>query len=190
MGGSGGTGGGINSGDCDDVHPCPVNSQCVELVPGGFRVCATSTKEATSCPNPAIDECCKSADCSSGALCYAGPVVPHCGGAIPSNQNVCAKDFCSSDADCGNGEVCLPAGVLGNEVRACLSAKCRTDADCTVETGGQCAPVMNPCCNAASGLFCVYPGGCRKTSDCAVGKYCSTASGEPTCVQGAAVCPG
>src|SRR4051794_40752489 len=54
---TGGTG--KNSGDCDTDSDCP-GSKCVELVPGGFRVCLDPQPEATKCSGSMLDQCCSS----------------------------------------------------------------------------------------------------------------------------------
>src|SRR5260221_7638874 len=102
-GGAGGAGGTpMNSGDCDNTADCG-GDPCVELSPGGYRVCVAKVPETTTCSIPP-GQCCKSADCGSDARppgkCVAGPVEPYCGwpAMIPTNQ--CASDACNSAADC------------------------------------------------------------------------------------------
>src|SRR5262249_54750436 len=97
-----------------------------------------------------------------------GPLVPVCTGAPVPVHNACGVDQCAKDVDCAPGQLCAPADVLGLEIRACITAGCKLDADCTAHPGGTCAPVQAPCCNAPAGLFSVSPhdGGCRKNTDC------------------------
>jgi hypothetical protein len=105
-------------------------------------------------------------------------------------HNECAADQCSADKDCGANQICAPAGTLGLRIRACLSAACKTNADCTAAVGGVCAPVQEPCCNTVAGLFCRYPGnGCRKNGDCPSPQFCDTSSGVAVCATGAPACP-
>ncbi len=202
-GGSGGvSGSGINSGDCVKDGDCP-NGKCVELVPGGYRVCVVPVPEATACQNqsPGVDECCTSAECAEGK-CYAFPAKPSCGGALPVDQNVCASnDFgCDQAGTCpinsdGVG-VCMPAGAYGYKVAACLAVGCQRDTDCSAEAGGQCLPIEDPCCGAPNGLYCVYPNdGCHRQADCAVDQHCEVGydttkqQNIARCVAGSALCP-
>ncbi|CAN92111.1 hypothetical protein predicted by Glimmer/Critica [Sorangium cellulosum So ce56] len=180
---------GANSGDCHTDANCP-GSTCVDITPGGFRVCKTNYPPAETCARPDFDECCTTEDCGPGSTCLAAPLLPYCGGPPPLENNVCAKDLCSSDDECPGG-LCAPAGTLNNKVRACVSARCRLDADCDAEPGGICATVRDPCCNQPEGLFCVYPGsGCRSSSDCGQGEYCGRdAGGAARCIVGDVVCP-
>lgn len=178
-----------NSGDCDSSADCPPNGQCVELTPGGFRVCQYPVPEATSCTDPMNDECCGSAECSAGSKCYPGPLVPSCGGPqiIPHNQ--CGSDFCSPGS-CPSG-VCAPSGTVNNAVATCIAAGCLLDADCKAHAGGICATWVEPCCNGTAGLACIYPGlNCRTSADCNDGSFCGLdATGSPTCMPGFPACP-
>lgn len=188
-GGTGAAGGGVNSGDCDTDADCP-GSTCVEITPGGFRVCKEQHLPAEACLQPDFDECCTTADCPGGSTCLAAPLEPYCGGPAPLEYNVCGNDLCASDADCTDG-ICTPAGTLGNKVRACAAATCRVDSDCGAEPGGICAPVTEPCCNTQVGLFCVYPSdGCRDNGDCGQGEYCEIQmDGTARCAVGDIACP-
>jgi hypothetical protein len=187
----GGAGGAIpNSGDCDSDDDCP-GGTCVELTPGGFRVCATPPTEATMCTGSGFDSCCTTAECAEG-ICYESPLVPFCAGVVMEPHNECGVDQCAKDADCMNGEsggACVPAGALGFKVAACISAACRHDTDCADEPGGICATIEEPCCGTTAGLFCVYPSdGCRTSSECADG-YCSVNGDRTECVAGQPLCP-
>lgn len=187
--GTGASGASANSGDCDSDADCP-GSECIEITPGGFRVCRVIHPEATQCAGP-DDECCTSADCVEG-LCLAAPVVPICGGPQPLEYFTCAVDQCQSDAECVSfGGICAPAGTLSRKVAACAPASCFTDAECDDEPGGICAPVSDPCCGGPSFLMCVYPdGGCRDFSDCGPDQYCGvTGDGRAECMDGFVNCP-
>jgi hypothetical protein len=113
------------------------------------------------------------------------------------HHNVCGVDQCAKDVDCAPGQICAPAGALGLEIRACLAAHCKVDADCAAHAGGVCAPVLAPCCNAAAGLFCTYPGlgGCRRNTDCAPRPdhptFCfpDPDAGVASCQNGSPTCP-
>jgi hypothetical protein len=185
---SGMGGSGVGSGDCDSDADCP-GSACVEVTPGGYRVCRVDAPEANQCTNPSLDECCSTVDCASGA-CHVTPVIPFCGGVMQEPHNVCVADQCADDDVCGAGMICVPAGTLGRKVRACAPAACKLDADCGAEQDGVCAPVTEPCCSFDAGLYCVYPSdGCRSNADCP-GGYCEiTSEGRTQCAMGAPICP-
>ncbi len=178
--GGGGAGGALNSGDCVNDADCG-GGKCVELTPGGYRVCQMPVQEATQCQSPGMpggDECCTSADCHQGK-CFAFPVTPYCGGAMPMPHNVCATDGCTpgTGTPCPVGNettgVCVPGGTWGYKVAGCLLANCVKDTDCTAEPGGRCAAIEDPCCSSPQGLFCTYPSdGCSKQSDCGPGQSC------------------
>ena len=176
-GGAGGAGG-KNSGDCDSDADC-APGKCIELTPGGYRVCRMPVLEATECQNPGnpgIDECCNSSQCAKGK-CYAFPATSYCGGAEPMPHNVCASDGCELGAWCPVGNettgVCIPGGVFGFKVAGCKLSNCDQDTDCGASPGGVCVPIEDPCCLTPQGLFCVYPGdGCRKQSDCKSTQSC------------------
>lgn len=162
------------SGDCtlgSAADACPDGSECVEMVPGGFRVCANKPPEATTCHHP-MDECCESADCTQGA-CYSKHLAPVFESCEFGTYNVCAVDACQEDRDCPEHAVCVPAGIFGKAIRRCLPASCRTDSDCTAQKGGICAPVQAACCNDFAALLCVYPeNGCRSHKDCPEDRAC------------------
>ncbi len=213
-----GTGGALNSGmDCDSAADCPPDGDCVELTPGGFRVCQFPVVEATMCINSGsggggtggagtggagtggagtgggatgpVDECCDSDGCNN--RCVLAPVLPSCGGPVEAPHNVCTdgQNQCDTAQDCG-GNICAPSGTIGNKVRQCIEAKCGTDSECTAEDGGRCQLVFEPCCGLARGLFCVYPtGGCRKNEDCDAGNYCDVTGNDAKCVAGTPTCP-
>jgi hypothetical protein len=192
-GGAGGGGGGPkNSGDCQSPSDCGGDA-CVEVFPGGYRVCAIRVPEATTCSVPP-GSCCKSADCAADAKaparCVLGPVEPRCAGPVIVATNVCASDACASAADCpGENAICALGGTLGRKAARCMTGGCRLDRDCTAEAGGICAPVANPCCDEIAGLFCVYPGGCRSNRDCASDEHCQTDATHAFCAPGGALCP-
>jgi len=192
VGGSGGSGGSaLPTGDCVGPQDCG-GAACVAITPGGWRSCADPPVEATQCQNPSWDQCCSTADCIGGTgICLVEPIVPFCGGAMPEPYNVCATDECTDDSACkgpGYDGICLPAPMLGRKVRSCLSVPCHVNSDCTAEAGGYCAPVDDPCCYAPSGLYCVYPSGCRTDADCP-GGYCEPSSAGAQCKPGGPVCP-
>ena len=148
----------------------------------------TPPVETSACNEPDFDECCTTADCTKGK-CFGTPVIPFCGGAQPVDHNGCAEDQCAADSDCGADAFCAAIPMLGRKVRACIPASCRHDSDCTAAAGGICAPVNNPCCGEAAGLFCVYPSdGCRTDADCVTG-YCQPGVDRAKCEGGGPICP-
>ena len=187
---SGSGGAPAGSGDCSTNAQCP-GSKCVEIFPGGFRVCAAVLVEATTCSQPDFDECCGSTmPCPGGLPCYDSPLTPYCGGAQMLPHNQCANDQCANDAACGPGSVCLVSAVLGRKARACFPAPCKLDDECNAAVGGQCAPVSDPCCGQATTLYCIYPGDCRSNADCN-GGFCEIdpAKKRAVCTQTPPLCP-
>src|SRR6185437_7740845 len=194
---SSGGGGAPSSGDCQTDADCP-GGPCVPLTPGGFLVCQEPPSQATSCTGP-LDQCCPDTKsyCPNGEGCYAGPLVPACSGTPMPMHNQCGADQCEKDIDCAPDQICGLAGTLGLEIRACVTAYCKIDADCEAYPGGVCAPVLDPCCSTSAGLYCVYSGhgGCRSNADCSPtpnqpARYCAPSSdGTATCQPGAPVCP-
>jgi len=188
----GGGGSSVNSGDCEKNADCG-GDPCVELYPGGYRVCAMKVVETTTCSTPA-GQCCKGADCRgdarASATCVLGPIEPSCGGPAILATNVCASDACAIAADCPGAQgICAPAGTLGRKAARCLDGGCRLDSDCTTEPGGICVPVASQCCADPSGLFCLYHDGCRSNADCKPTEHCATDASRAYCAPGAVLCP-
>src|SRR5256885_810915 len=193
-GGIGGMGGAPprNSGDCESAADCGGDA-CVELIPGGYRVCAMKVPEATTCSVPS-GQCCKTSDCTGagkpGGKCVLGPVEPSCGGPAVVAMNACAVDACASVIDCpGANTICAPAGTLGRKAARCMSGGCRFDRDCTDEVGGICVPVTSACCNESAGLYCLYHDGCRGNADCNANEHCATMGPRSYCAAGLMPCP-
>ncbi|MEM9073207.1 MAG: hypothetical protein AAGE52_32180 [Myxococcota bacterium] len=183
-GGAADAGDGTTSGECTTSADCR-GAECVELIPGGYRVCQDPDPEATSCVGGGFgDMCCNTSECAEG-LCITTPIIPFCGGIRPVEMNLCATDQCESDAECRSADdVCLPARVLGRKVRSCLAAECRTDADCTDGVDGQCMPVREACCGTSVRIQCVYEDDCPRTS-CEPGSFCELG----VCRPGFPICP-
>ncbi len=174
-------------GDCRTNADCP-GGTCVELVPGGYRVCQTPPTLATGCdPARPEDQCCTSADCAAG-ICVLGPAHRFCGGEVRNPFNECVLPECTSTADCHDA-VCAPAGTFA-PMATCVAAACLHDTDCRDEAGGRCVVARDPCCGIPVGLVCSYPSdGCRTDADCAVG-YCQSVGGRTRCVDdGGPFCP-
>ena len=160
---------------------------CIELVPGGYRVCQVPPVEATSCEAGRSDECCNGSECATGD-CFLGPIRRFCGGAKRLPFNECMTDQCASDGDCTDA-ICAPRGTFA-PVAVCVAGACHTDADCTAEAGGSCVVVTEPCCGIRAGLFCSYPSdGCQSNADCTSG-YCAISGDRARCMSGGPICPG
>jgi hypothetical protein len=201
-GGKGGGGGGGApctlgvDGDCCTASDCPVGS-CVPLTKDGFLVCAETPVPATTCTNGPPDGppmppegCCATKDCAIGQQCYLAPFPGNgCAGPLMVDVNQCAHDTCQ-DASCSVAEICVPAGALGYKVRTCLPAACHVSSECADEPGGICAPIVNDCCGAVIGLYCVYPSdGCRHHADCLPGEHCDVSGKRAACMSGKPSCP-
>ncbi|HEX7604338.1 MAG TPA: hypothetical protein VF316_22120, partial [Polyangiaceae bacterium] len=185
----------VSGGDCATDADCN-GGTCIELAPGGYKVCSKMPPEATMCqpPGPPVmDQCCTSSDCKVGK-CYASTSLPYCGGPAMPLYNMFVADACATDKDCasngGPPQLCAPAGAWGIPARFCALAFCHTSADCGAKAGGVCEPVANSCCSMPSGLACVYPGGCNKDQDCGQNAHCAIGSqGEAACKPGDVGCP-
>jgi hypothetical protein len=191
-GGAVGNGGATSSqsGDCaigaDDCHN---GTSCVEVTPGGYRVCAVKVPEVNGC-TVGVSGCCSSSECQGGRKCYASPLAPNCSGAVIIDNNVCASDTCTSDSACGANGICAPAGTFMRKVAMCVPAACRHDTDCTGAPGGICAPVSGGCCDIPYGLYCVYPNkGCRSNADCQTGNCALDPQGFSVCSSSPLICP-
>ena len=172
--GSSGSGGSPSTGDCASDADCGGKS-CAPLTPGGYMVCLAPPPAATMCQpkGPAMDFCCTSADCSGGK-CYNTMNLP-CQSTASADYNTCVTDGCVSDAQCiagGLPAICTPAGAFGMAERVCMLAYCHTNTDCNAKPGGSCVPIEGECCSLPDGLGCLYPGGCRRQSDCSSDSYC------------------
>jgi hypothetical protein len=183
---SGQGGGGIH-GECATNADCPDNGECVDLEPGGNKVCKYPVQEATMCTEGDPDECCNSTECDLDTKCYPFPLSPHCGGAQPQPHNVCAKDQCASNNDCPDDGVCVPAGALGFKVATCIPAACHGTI-CGQESITDCVIAHHPCCGNAIGLACV--GECATNADCPDG-YCDISQDtfRLECFPGGPPCP-
>jgi hypothetical protein len=185
----------LPAGDCATDADCN-GGQCVELTPGGYKVCTHFPPEATACTPSQLDQCCTSADCKGGGKCYAVTDLPSCAGIASPPHNECVTDQCTDDAACTGGGadvpmICIPAGAAGYPARSCFPAYCHTSASCTAHPGGACVPVHEACCGHLAGLGCVYPGGCVENADCGQGNSCQldSTTGTGTCVAGPPICP-
>lgn len=187
----------LKDGDCDPA------GHCVELAPGGYRVCSYPPPAPEVCTNDpsSQDECCGT--CAVGVC----TLQTSCGGAFIMPRNVCAMSACSTNADCGGGAICLPTGVGSPYARTCMPAgECVRHSDCTAAADGVCALVgtvgpLSVCgpwgcpggasTQSANGLACIYGGECAGDEDCAkAGGHCEKVGGRPACRSGLRnVCP-
>lgn len=177
-----GQGGGPNldKSECDGPEDCP-GGECVDINGGGYHACKYPVVEATMCTGSVLDECCDTSECITGK-CLAAPLEPYCGGPQPAMYNACGVDQCLTNADCTDG-VCVPAGVVGNQVAMCVPAMCFGTV-CGQESLSSCALVRDPCCNGPAGFICIEEDGCQSNADCP-GGYCE----QGVCMQGAPLCP-
>ena len=183
---------GRNSGDCNSSDECP-GSTCVEVSPGGFRVCKQIFEEALFCQDEisGTDECCSTIDCQEGACFDSQQAQPICAGVPPLARNVCGVDDCDADADCGAGFLCTQPGTFDSALRHCVAVSCTQDRDCKDERDGSCAPIEEGCCGLTVTLACTYPSdGCRSDGDCGAERICEIEAGRARCVAGQRACPG
>lgn len=192
-----------SAGRCAKDADCEASGHCVELAPGGYRVCSYPPPAPEVCTNDPShqDECCVT--CAGGTC----TLQTSCGGAFIMPRNVCAVSDCATNADCGAGAICLPTGVGSPYARTCMSAgECVRHSDCTTAPDGVCALVgivgpLSVCSpwgcpggastQPANGLGCVYGGECAGDEDCAKGGgHCEKIGGRPVCRSGARnLCP-
>lgn len=169
----------VGPGDCASDADCGPGGTCIELVPGGWRVCRTPVMDATACEPGRPDECCDTSECAPGRRCVLGPVRRRCAGPIMLDHNVCAADECATATDCtrdGAGRVCAPSGTFG-PVNLCVDGTCTVDADCTAAADGHCVVFIEPCCHQPAGLYCTYGAigrgvACHESADCRTDAYC------------------
>ena len=160
--------------ECDTDDECP-DSRCIEIRPGGFRVCEQRWPHATECSSD-DDECCSDEDCPRELpQCYHVSDLPPARLAGDPTGNICIGDGCQSDDDCaGMAQACtdggcvdvvkcVPAGTIGWPLGTCIPVDCDTDSDCS--NGYVCAPVEGAC-GGAPNVMCVAPRGCRRNADC------------------------
>ncbi len=193
------------AGRCTKDVDCSDGGHCVELAPGGYRVCSYPPPAPEMCTNDPshMDECCGT--CPGGATCT---LQTSCGGAFILPRNVCALSECTTNAECGPGGICLPTGVGSPYSRTCMTtpSECVRHSDCTASPDGVCALVgtvgpLSQCgpwlcpgggtTQLANGLACIYGSECAGDEDCAKsGGHCEKIGGRPTCRPGArGLCP-
>jgi hypothetical protein len=177
--GAAGSGGGtaIDYTNCKTSDECPGGS-CQPLIAtvAGYQkaspigACTYPIEEATACLGSPLDECCISADCTSGK-CVKFPPNPECPDpSPPTPHNVCTQNNCACSY---TTSYCIPAGAWGYKESACLQGHCWQDSTCEgYEPGSKCLPVFDPCGKALA-IACVPPViGCQRQSDCPAGKVC------------------
>ena len=192
-----------SAGRCAKDTDCSPNGRCVELAPGGYRVCSYPPPAPEACTNDPShqDECC---DTCAGGTCT---LQTSCGGAFIMPRNVCAISECTTNADCGASGICLPTGVGSPYARTCMTvSECVRHSDCVAAPDGVCALVgmigpLPECApwgcpggastQLANGLACIYGSECAGDEDCAnAGGHCEKIGGRPTCRPGVrGTCP-
>jgi hypothetical protein len=153
----------------------------------GFRQCADGAVEraqgvacSTAIGGPACtgSEPAQYLSCTSDADCSAHPHgrCLHLDGAFgPTHlESGCSCAFaCAGDAECASDEACLCAGVdpSGPTHSSCVSATCRSGADCA---SGACGLYSyGDFCDVTLGLACRSANdACRSGADCAFGEDC------------------
>lgn len=94
-----------------------------------------------------------------------------CRSFFPDDFCLCVYGFCTTDADCGDGEACVCTGpeVPFLSTARCMTAQCRTDADCD---GRSCGLSFDNC--GTYGLFChTVNDDCQGPADCTANvPYC------------------
>lgn len=178
---------------CASDLDCP-GGTCVELTPGGFRVCSTEPPGPQLCTDaggsgPFSDECCTT--CAQGVC----SLVTSCGGAFMVPHNQCLEDACTKNSDCGPKGLCMPRGA-GGRMRYCLANnECLIDEDCNQGPNGACvltttvgpAAMCSPwgCGSLPDGpyvgsLHCEYNAECTRDVDCGNG-HCDRIGGRLRC---------
>jgi len=186
--GTGGTNSFVPDQGCASDAACQPGQVCLRYAADGPAECVSPSLPITSCETSNDrNECCSSADCTSGA-CFSVVVAagPQCGLGGFDTINQCLSDRCQADSDCPQSELCSPPGF--GPVRECLPAACRTDADCTASPGGACIVFGDRCCfdfartYRPKQLACVYPkDGCQEDDDCPSSQFCVVEAGRARC---------
>jgi len=148
--------------DCD-------GGACWQDLNGSSQCVTVIATEPAECFGSDVNCCTADSECTDGE---GGRCIPNsetvlsCGGAVPVG-NACNCDACSTDADCAADlpadstvAACVPPGALGSYTASCVYGVCRTDADCTEESGGQCIygfAATHGGCDLRLVLSCAYP---------------------------------
>ncbi len=112
--------------DCEDIAPLDVGIYHRETAEECPAERAPLNPAPSSCGSSQGDECSSHDDCTAGAN-------GRCVSSMESGLCSCAYDQCFSDADCSDSALCRCAEQHPFELstnNACISAECRTDADC------------------------------------------------------------
>lgn len=132
-------------------------------------------QSSQGCTQHGSDQCgCEGRSCPVGQSCLQ--VVELMTASEPAYSLNRCFSVCTTDAECGERQTCE---VRRYGVKSCGAPfECHDDADCAREPGGVCAPVWGGQAHGGvrfqTGVQCVYPGSCDKTS-------CDGCYGEPTC---------
>ena len=144
----------------------PARRECASIIPRPPR----------QFPVDSTRNCERDQDCADllHGYCTESPI------SIPQLVMVCASG-CVRDEECGPDQIC----VCGDPVGTCISATCKTDADCGA--GRFCVSSLFPlACYALpspSGFACQSVNdSCRGPADCDPGWDCSAYEGRRSCI--------
>jgi hypothetical protein len=187
---------GTPSRGCSSASDCN-GGECVPITDGYSACRDPEARYQTNADAGDLGQCDGDQPCEAGA-CFSLAVAGGTSQCSPGGfdqRNVCIDDECSTDADCPNGGLCAPAGVAGSRLipgfprRRCVSATCRSNADCTAKPGGICGMIEDGCTPSGieqwgyrdAQITCVYPDGCTRGADCTSG-YCDVLDGAAVCL--------
>jgi hypothetical protein len=168
---------------CSPAAGCGDAGTCWQTVSGAYACTSFAPSPAPSggsCDagagagvfRPEWQDCCLThADCtrSPRGRCVSNAYM-YCGGVPPPPRNHCRYDWCLDDTECPAGSRCFPNGYSGDSAPHCITASCRTAADCTRGPGGACVSyTTRASCTGANlvTVYCQYNNDvCRGPADC------------------------
>lgn len=121
-------------------------------------------------PFPDLDECTRDSQCTAGP--YGACLGPGGNAGIPNRHWNSCHYGCETDVHCGPEAIC----VCGPLVGTCISATCRSDADC--EPGLLCASYLaDPGCDFPAFACQTRDDQCVAASDCTGEERCTVLEG-------------
>jgi hypothetical protein len=150
---------------CGDCPLCRCNGgPCPDPVPPAGVLPEVS--DCSPADSPREDECaCQGKACPADQRCVRARTDPVPGLGGPEGLTNLCRAPCAAATDCGAGRECRPDP---DGVYTCQRRQCRTDADCTADACGRCAPSWKPGHIREIQLpyvhRCVYAGRCRPGS--------------------------